>query len=104
MDNQLHLTFFEFLIMIWGLVVGYWMSRAPKSFLQLLGLGTETGHTWLLRLVRWFGILTFFSLVSSMLSYLTPSSVEQAVPGYSLLVLGVAITISIFALKKPKKA
>jgi hypothetical protein len=103
-DNELHLTFFEFLIMIWGLVVGYWMSRAPKSLLQLLGLGTETGHKWLVSLVRWFGIFTFFSLVSCILSYLTPSSVEQAFPGFSLVLLGVAITISVFALKKPKKA
>jgi uncharacterized membrane-anchored protein len=90
--------------MTWGLVVGYWMSRAPKSLLQLLGLGTETGHKWLVSLVRWFGILMFFALVSCMLSYLTPSSVEQAVPGFSLLVFGAAIAISVFALKKPKKA
>jgi hypothetical protein len=103
-DNQLHLTFFEFLIMTWGVVVGYWMSRAPKSLLQLLGLGTETGHKWLVSLVRRFGIFIFFMLVNCMLLYLTPSSVEQAIPGYSLLVFGVAITISVFALKKPKKA
>ena len=104
MDNELHLTFFEFLIMTWGVVVGFWMSRAPKSLLQLLGLGTETGHKWLVSLVRWFGILTFFALVSCMLDYLTPSSVEHAFPGYSLVVFGAAITISVFALKRPKKA
>jgi hypothetical protein len=90
--------------MIWGVVVGYWMSRAPKSLLQLLGLGTETGHRWLVRLVRWFGVMTFFMLVECMLSYLTPSSIEQAIPGFSLLVPGVAITISVYALKKPKQA
>jgi len=42
--------------------------------------------------------------VNCMLDYLTPSSVEHAFPGYSLVVFGAAITISVFALKRPKKA
>jgi len=77
MDNQLHLTFGECLIMLWGLIVFYWMSRAPKSLLQLLGLGTETDHTWLVSLVRRSGQFFFFCLLNAMLLGLIPSSMTR---------------------------
>jgi hypothetical protein len=104
MDNQLHLTFGECLIMLWGLIVFYWMSRAPKSLLQLLGLGTETDHTWLVSLVRRSGKFFFFCLLNAMLLGLIPSSMTRAFPGSCLIALAAATAIFVFVLRKPHSA
>ncbi|PYX08250.1 MAG: hypothetical protein DMG88_11300 [Acidobacteria bacterium] len=104
MENQLHLTFGECLIVICSLIVFYWMSRAPKSLLQLLGFGTETDRTWLVSLARRSGKFFFFCLLNVMLLSLIPSSMTRTLPGSSLIAIAAAIAISVLVLRKPRKA
>jgi hypothetical protein len=104
MQNQLHFTFGEYLIILWGFVATYWMSRAPKSLLQLLGFGTETDRAWLVSLVRRWGKFSFFCLMNAVLFSLIPSSMTQAFRGSSLVVIAAATVTSVFVLRKPRKA
>lgn len=99
MDNKFHVGFAQWLVLGWGLVVGYWMSRAPKSVLALFGLGTEIGHAWLVKSVRGLGRFMFFCLLFSMLSVGSPAQFDK-IPGYSLITLAIAIGASVFLLRK----
>ena len=102
MDRSLHLGFTDWLILLWGLVVMYWMSRAPKSILTLFGLGTEVGHSWLVKSVKGFGSFAFFSLMLSMLLVGAPPQLAR-MPGYGFVTLVIAAAASVFLLRKPKK-
>jgi hypothetical protein len=104
MQSQLHLTFGEYLIILWDLVVTLWMSRAPKSVLQLLGFGTETDRAWLVSLVRRWGRFSFFCLMNAVLLSLTPANVSREFPGASVIAFAAATAISVFVLRKPRKA
>lgn len=77
MDNSLHLGFGEYLILVWGLFVFFWMARAPKALLTLFGLRDETGRAALVGCVRWFGRFNFFSLLSGILIGGAPTRLSQ---------------------------
>jgi hypothetical protein len=100
-DKSLHLGFGSYLVFTWGLFVFFWMARAPKALMTLLGFRYETETGILVAGVRWFARLAFFSLLSSILMVGVPTRVS-AIPFYPLLALAVSIGISIRYLRQPK--
>jgi hypothetical protein len=103
--SEIELSFGNVLILMLGLAMTWWMSRAPKSFLKLMSTrlpGLDKDRPWLNWMVRWWGRTTFFTLVFGLILMFTPESVEKT-PGYSLISMPLALAISFFALRKPKK-
>jgi hypothetical protein len=104
--NEIELSFPNVLILLVGLAMTYWMSRAPKSILKLMnnrypGLELDNNRPWLTSVVRNFGRFTFFTMVNCALLMIAPASVVSR-PGTSLVTLLLAVGISVFALRKPK--
>jgi len=97
-DNSLHFGFREYLIFAWGLFVFFWMARAPKALLTLLGLRDETGSAVLVGCVRWFGRFAFFSLLSAILFVAVPTQLAQN-SVYELAALPASIAISVWCLR-----
>lgn len=107
MHNEIELNFPNVLILMLGLGMTLWMSRAPRSILLLMNnrysaLNLDKDRPWLTTAVRYFGRFTFFMLVNGMLLMILPSSLVGK-PGMSLLTLILAIGISVLVLRKPKK-
>ena len=105
MHNEIELSFGNVLILLIGLAITWWMSRAPKSFLKLMSTrlpGLDKERPWLTWMVRWWGRFTFFLLVFGLLIMFTPNSYAHT-PGVGAATLLLAIVITVFALKKPRK-
>jgi hypothetical protein len=107
MHNEIEFSFVNLLIMSIGLLMTYWMSRAPKSVLKLMNnrypaLKLDKDRPWLTSLTRNFGRFTFFMLVNGILLTITPSSLAN-MTGVSLLSLSLAIGISVLALRTANK-
>ena len=108
MHNQVGFSLTNFLAILLGLAVSWWMGRAPRSVLQLMNnrypaLELDRERPWLTSVVRNFGRFTFFSLTFSLLLLITPASLADT-PAFSLLSLLVAISVSVLALRKRKPA
>jgi hypothetical protein len=104
--NEIELSFGNVLIVMLGLAMTWWMSRAPRSFLKLLSVripGLDKDRPWVNWMVRWWGRSSFFFLISGMLMMITPSSLANTPGVSSLVTLLLAVGISVFALRKPKK-
>lgn len=105
MHNEIELNFTNVLILLIGLGMTYWMSRAPRSVLMLMNnrfpLDLDK-RAWLVTATKYFGRFNFFMLVNGMFLILTPTSLANN-PFSSLVTLILAIGISWFALRKPKK-
>jgi hypothetical protein len=100
--NGIELSFENVLIVMIGLVMTWWMSRAPRSFLKLLSTripGLDRDRPWVNSIVRWWGRSTFFTLVCGMLMMFTPNSLANTA-GFSLVTMLLAAGISVFVLKK----
>ncbi len=105
MHNEIELSFGNVLILMIGLAMTWWMSRAPKSFLKLMSTRfpvLDKDRPWLNSIVRWWGRSTFYTLVFGLLLMITPNSLANTT-GFSLVTMIVAAGISVFALRKPKK-
>ncbi len=106
MHNEIELSFGNVLIVMLGLAMTWWMSRAPRSFLKLLSVripGLDKDRPWVNWMVRWWGRSSFFFLISGMLMMITPGSLANTPGVSSLVTLLLAVGISVFALRKPKK-
>jgi hypothetical protein len=103
--NEIEFTATNFIIVLLGLVVTYWMSRAPRSVLMLMNnrfpLDLDK-RPWLVTATRYFGRFNFFMLISGMFLIIMPTSLANN-PFSSLVTLPLAIGISVFALRKSKK-
>ena len=94
------------LILLLGLGVTFWMSRAPKSFLKLLSTrlpGLDKDRPTLAVIVRWWGRFSFFSLLYGILLIAAPAVWDKA-PGLSLIPFGSALAVSFFVLRRPETA
>jgi len=103
--DEIEFSVANFIVLLLGLGMTYWMSRAPRSVLMLMNnrfpLDLDKRPS-LVTGTRYFGRFTFFTLVNGMLLMIMPSSLA-ANPFMSLVTLILAIGISVFALRKPKK-
>ena len=107
MHNELEFTFVNFVILLIGLGMTYWMARAPKSLLKLMssryrGVGLDNPRPWLVFLVRNFGRWVFFTLLYGILLMLTPASLSTQ-PWAGLVTLVLALGVSFLALRKSAK-
>jgi protein-S-isoprenylcysteine O-methyltransferase Ste14 len=106
--NDVSFSFTNLLVGLVGLAVSYWMSRAPRSMLQLMNnrypaLELAKNQPWLTSVVRNFGRFSFFSLTLGLLLLVTPPSLANT-PAFSLVSLLVATLLSVLALRKRKTA
>lgn len=101
MDNSFHLGLSEYLILAWAMFCAFWMSRAPKSLLTLMGLKYETESAFIVGCVRWFGRHLFFVVVFGVLVLSVPNRISRN-PAYSLAALLMSLAISIYCLRRPK--
>ena len=101
MDNSFHFGLGECLILAWGIFCAFWMARAPKSLLTLVGLKYETESAFIVGCVRWFGRHTFFAVVFGVLILSVPNQISRN-PRYSLAALLTSLAISIYCLRRPK--
>ena len=101
MDNSFHLGLGEYLILAWGIFCAFWMARAPKSLLTLIGLKYETESAFIVGCVRWFGRHLFFTVIFGVLVLSVPNRISRN-PSYSLAALLTSLAISIYCLRRPK--
>ncbi len=105
MHNEIELNIGNVLILMLGLAITWWMSRAPKSLLKLMSArfpGLDKDRPWLTWIVRWWGRFTFFTLTFGMLVMFTPDNLAHTA-GFSLVSMLLAAGISVFALRRPPR-
>jgi len=92
---------------VMGAVLGYWMRHEPAAFLQLLWF-PFTGWTprWpriVLMCIRAFGVVCFFSCLSSFPLVFLPASWTKS-PVAEVVILAFALSVSAFALRKRSRS